>query len=207
VFPLKKTQCAKLPSGCQLIHDGFVNNAGLLGTPTVAMATFQLQINDVTAANQAMKVNKSAGPARQVKVDILWGSLGALRLYVDQLCATSPEQASAYIAAAAFKEAQIPARQDEVLTAEATNVPGQVLLLMHSYLLATPKNKPSAKRTILVRHTLDGGKTYVNDEATSNARALLNGLPTLVPIGFEIAAKDASGVSAWCPTVQFMLTK
>jgi hypothetical protein len=47
----------------------------------------------------------------------------------------------------------------------------------------------------------------VSDEATSNSRALISNLPTLVPIGFEVAAKDSSGVSAWCPTVEFTLTK
>jgi len=171
------------------------------------MPLFQTQINDVTAANLAMKVNKSAGPARGVKVDILWGSTGALRLYVDQLCATSPEQASAFIAASGFKEAQIPARQDQVLTAQATNVPGQVLLTIHSFLLETPKNKPTAKRTLLIRHTLDQKKTYITDEATSGATALIDGLPTLTQIGFEVAAKDSSGVSAYCNTVWIMLTK
>jgi hypothetical protein len=207
VFPLRKTQFLKLPGACQLIHDGFVTGAALLGTAPIAMPLFQNQINDVSVANQAMKVNKSAGPARQVKVDILWGSVGSLRLHVDQLCAANPAQASAYIAASGFKEAQIPLRQDEVLKAEATNVPGQVLLTMHSYLLATPKNKPTAKRTHLIRHTLDNKKTFINDEATSGSHALIDGLPTLTQIGFEIAAKDSSGVSAYCNTVWIMLTK
>ena len=47
----------------------------------------------------------------------------------------------------------------------------------------------------------------MTDEATSTAEARINGLPTLVPVGFEVAAKDSSGTSAWSNTVWITLTK
>jgi hypothetical protein len=206
-LPFKKKNLPDVLTGSQVVHDGFVDHAVLLGTPPIALQVFQGQITDVSNANLAMKTNKAAGPARAVKVELLWGTLGAYLLYTDQLCAAHPDQAAAYIAAAGFRASAAYSRNDLPLEARATTVPGQVLLVIHSALLATPKNKPYAKRTILVHHTLDGGKTFVSDDPTSNARTLVSGLPPLVPIGFEVAAKDSSGVSAWCPTVPITLTK
>ena len=206
-LPFKKTDLPEVISGSQLIHDGFVSHAALLGTPPIPLQTFQDQITDVANSSLTMKTNKAAGPARSVKVEILWGTIGAYRLYTEQLCAAHPDQAGAYIAAAGFKPSATYSRNLVPLEADATTVPGQVLLVIHSALLVTPKNKPSAKRTHLIRHTLDGGKTFVSDEPTSNARTLVSGLPALVLIGFEVAAKDSSGVSAWCPTVEITLVK
>jgi hypothetical protein len=205
-LPFTKKSIPKVCTGSQHVHDCFVNNAGLLGTPSIPLATLQTQITDLVNANQAMKSNKAAGPAREVKLDALWITIGSYQLFVDQLCAAHPDQASAYIAASGFSESKVADRNLVALVAEATNVPGQVELVIHSSLLETPKNKPSAKRTHLLRHTLDG-KTYVTDDPTSGARALINNLPTLVPIVFEVAAKDASGVSAWAQAVQITLTK
>jgi hypothetical protein len=207
ILPFRKSKLPDVLTGCQVIHDGFVTQAVLLGTPPISTQIFQGQITDVANCNVAMKTNKAAGPARAVKVEILWGTVGTYQLYVDQLCASHPDQAGAYIAAAGFKASATPSRNDLPLTAQATAVPGQVLLVIRSSLLVTPKNKPYAKRTLLVHHTLDGGKTFVADDPTSNARTLVSGLPALVPIGFEVAAKDSSGIGAWCPTVPITLLK
>jgi hypothetical protein len=205
-LPFKKRDLPEVLTGSQVIHDGFVTHAALLGIPPIPLQTFQNQITDVATSNLTMKTNKASGPARAVKVELLWGTIGAYQLYVDQLCAAHPDQAGAYIAASGFKESATYARNHVPLEAEATTVSGQVLLVIHSALLATPKNKPSAKRTHLIRHTLDG-KTFIADDLTSNARTLVSGFPALVPIGFQVAAKDSSGVSAWCPTVEITLTK
>jgi hypothetical protein len=204
---LKKTNIPKLITGSKLIQGKFVANATLLANPPITPATLLSQINDVDTANQAMKTDKKAGPARQVKVDILWGTLETLCQFVQQLCDAHPDQAGAYIAASGFKESAVGDRHEDVLTAQPTSVPGQVQLKITSSLLQTPKNKKAAKRTHLIRHTLDGGKTYVTDEATANAHALISGLPALTPIGFEVAAKDSSGVSAWSVMVPITLLK
>jgi len=203
---LKKAAVSKLITGAKVIQTKFASNAALLAGPPITPAALLAQISDVDASNQAMKTNKAARPARQIKVDILWSTLETLCQFVQQLCDTHQDQASAYIAASGFKESAVGDHPLEVLTAEPTNVPGQVLLKITSSLLETPKNKKGAKRTFLLRHTLDG-KTYVTDEATSVARTLISGLPPLVPIGFEVAAKDASGTSAWCQTVTLTLVK
>jgi hypothetical protein len=203
---LKKADASKLVTGSKVIQGKFATNTGLLANPPITAATFLSQITDVDTANQAMKTNKDAGPARQVKINVLWGTLETLCQFTQQLCDAHPDEASAYIAASGFKAAAVGDHPQLVLVAEPTNVPGQVLLKITSSLLETPKNKPTAKRTHLIRHTLDG-KTYVTDEATSNAQTLISGLPPLVPIGFEVAAKDASGTSAWCGTVTLTLVK
>jgi hypothetical protein len=206
-IPFRKDNVPRIITGSQVIHDGFSVNAVLLGAPEISLATFQSQIADVIATNQAMRTQKGAGPAREVKVDLVWGTLVSYRHHVGQLCAGQPDMASVYIAASGFREAKVPTRNQVPLRAEATNLPGQVLLTIRSYLLETPRNRPYAKRTMLLRHTVDGGRTFVEDEATSTSQVVISGLPALVPIGFEVAAKDASGVSAWCPRVEITLTR
>jgi hypothetical protein len=197
---LKKDNVPKLLSGAKVIQGKFVENATLLANPPVAPAVFLGQITDLDTANQAMKSIKNGGPARQVKIDALWGTLQTLCSFVRQLCEANPEQASSYIAASGFKASAVGSRTPVVLSATATNEPGQVALKVTSSLLVTPKNKPTAARTFLFRHTLDG-KTFINDEPSSVANTLISGLPSLVAIGFQVAAKDSSGVSAWSVTV------
>jgi hypothetical protein len=206
-IPFRKDNVPKLTVGSQVIHDGFAENAVLLGSPLIALPVFQSQIADVIATNQAMRTQKGAGPARGVKIDIVWGTLLSYRQHVRMLCAGQPDMASVYVAASGFREATVPTRNEVPLKVEATNLPGQVLLTIRSFLLETPRNRPYAKRTHLLRHTLDGGRTFVEDEATSTCQAVISGLPALVPIGFEVAAKDASGVGAWCPRVGITLTR
>ncbi len=79
--------------------------------------------------------------------------------------------------------------------------------MIYSPLLVTPANKPHAARTHLIRHSLDGGKTFVNDEATSGSRAVVSGLPPMVEILFQVAAKDRSGTSAYCTSVPITLLR
>jgi hypothetical protein len=197
---LKKDSVPKLVSGAKVIQGKFVENSSILANPPVTPAVFLTQITDVDVANQAVKTSKGAGPARKVKVDLLWATLGTLCQFVQQLCDQSPEKASSFIAASGFKETAVGARVKVVLDAQATTEPGQVALKVTSSLLQTPKNRPSAARTFLFRHTLDG-KTFVTDEPSSVAHTVVGGLPSVTQVGFQVAAKDASGVSAWSVTV------
>jgi hypothetical protein len=204
---LDRQNLPKFINGSQLIHDNWSENVSTLGTPSIALATLQTQVSAVGAANQAVKTDKNATPARTVAVNVLWGTLEAYQQFLQALCDQHPDQASAYIALSGFKESAIGEKQLVVLTAEPTTVPGQVLLTIHTAFLETPKNKPYAKRTHLIQHSLDGGKTLVGDESTSESRALISGLPALVAIQFQVAAKDPSGTSAWCAPVPITLLK
>ncbi len=197
---LKRENVPKLISGSKIIQGKFVEHAALLVNPPVTPAVFLAQINDVDVANQAMKTNKGAGPARKVTVDVLWNTLESLCQFVQQLCDATPEQANAHIAASGFKETAVGSHTQVVLTAEPTTEPGQVALKVTSSLLETPKNRPSAARVFLIRHTLDN-KTYVNDEPSSVAHTIISDLPSMTQVGFQVAAKDASGVSTWSVTV------
>jgi hypothetical protein len=207
IIGLDKENVPKLIIGSQVIHDDWNENVGALGTPSIPLATLQTQITAVTTANQAVKTDKKAAPARTVQVNVLWGTLEAYLQFLQALCDAHPDQASAFIASSGFKESAVGEKQFMVLTAEPTTVAGQVLLTIHSAFLQTPKNKPYAKRTHLIQHSLDGGKTFVGDEPTSESKALISGLPAMVPLQFQIAAKDSSGTSAWCAPVPITLLK
>src|SRR6185437_12006047 len=111
---------------------------------------------DVVTTNQAVSTNKNARPLRTAKVGVLWGTLEVYCVFLQQICDAQPDQASVYISSAGFLEAQVGDKQRYPLTADATTLPGQVLLVIYSRLLATPANKPYARRTHLIRHSLDG---------------------------------------------------
>jgi hypothetical protein len=63
--------------------------------------------------------------------------------------------------------------------------------------LPDPSVKNSVSRMFLWRHTVDGGKTIVNDDPTPTGRTIITGLPLGVDVGFAIAVKDSTGISPW----------
>jgi len=207
VIGLDQENVPKLCAGAQLRHDSWNENVKLLGVPSIDLPTFQDQITETVDADQAVKTTKNARPLRKAKVGVLWSTLEVYRGFLQQLCDAHPDQASVYISSANFQQAQVGEKQRYPLTAEATTAPGEVLLVIYSPLLVTPANKPYARRTHFIRHSLDGGKTFVNDEATSASRAVVSGLPPMVEILFQVAAKDRSGTSAYSTSVPITLVK
>jgi hypothetical protein len=75
-----------------------------------------------------------------------------------------------------------------------------VVLHAAASLLTGPGKGKAKQRFYLWRHTLDGAKTYVNDESTAVSHTVIGGLPLNTYVGFEVAVKDSVGVGEFSQT-------
>jgi hypothetical protein len=183
-------------------------NASIFVSPSPSMAVFTQQCLDFEAAHEAVVNTKATGATavRVAKRDIARASSESERGYVQFLSDGSPENGASYAAAAGMRIALPGTRVHAILTAALVpGVPGDVRLRASASQLVPPGPGKARKRLYLWRHTLDGGKSFVDDDPTPVASTTVSGLPLSTVVGFQVAVKDALGVSDWCQMVSILL--
>jgi hypothetical protein len=58
----------------------------------------------------------------------------------------------------------------------------------------------AGKRTIFFRYTLDGGKSFIDVEATPWVTTTVSGLPLNTDVGFQVSLKDRRRRTPWSQT-------
>jgi hypothetical protein len=149
---------------------------------------------------------KGATAVRLAKRDLARASAESQRGYVQYLSDGSPENGPSYASAAGMRIVLPGTRNHAVLTAKLVpGVPGEVLLRASASQLVTPSPGKARQRLYLWRHTLDGGKSFLNDDPTPVAHTTVSGLPLGTIAGFQVAVKDVLGVSDWCQVVSILI--
>jgi hypothetical protein len=183
-------------------------NASIFVSPSPSMAVFAQQCLDFEQAHEAV-VNtraKGATAVRLAKRDIARAGAESERGYVQFLSDGSPENGASYAAAAGMRIVLPGTRVHAILTAALVpGVPGEVRLRACASQLVPPGTGKARKRVYLWRHTLDGGKSFLNDDPTAVANTTVSGLPLGTIVGFQVAVKDALGVSDWCQMVSILV--
>jgi hypothetical protein len=197
VSGLVRFEIPGLITGSTLIHDRMLQGVSIFTAPNPSLPILAGQISDLTVAQQATKNNKSAIPNRDLKRDIVWTSIQSEVAMVQGLCNQSPEQAAMIAAAAGMGISPHITAPKPVIEATLTLTPGTVLVVANASMVLGASLKTTRNRTWLWRHTLDGGKTFVNDDPTAVARTQITGLPLNTEIGFQVAAKDSKGLGIW----------
>jgi len=158
-----------------LVYSGLNTHASLFPGLPVVLATFlaQIQSLEVCQKNVKAKVAGAAG-ARNEARDVVFATVETIRIFVQGLCAQSPEQAQSLAAAAGMKLATRAPRQKLPLAATLCTQPGLVLLVANAGLLS------KSKRTKFYEweYTLDG-KTWLAGPTTGKAKTSIAGLPPL----------------------------
>jgi hypothetical protein len=190
--------------GASTIQGRLATNASLFGSLPVSASVLQNQIMDAHSAHLATKTNKGLVGVRTTKIGIVWTSLVTDCAYVQLLSDQNPALAQQYAEGSGFRIWEGGARSKALLDAELTNNKGEVKLEANASLLEAPSGMKSAQRLYLWRHTLDG-KTYIDDDATTVSYTLIQGLPLLTEVGFQVAVKDSKGASAWSQTVTILI--
>jgi hypothetical protein len=186
------------------IQAKMVENASTFVSPNPSMAVFGQQCVDFGLAHEAVVTTKAKGASaiRLAKRDLVRASAESERAYVQFLCDGSPSNATSYATAAGMVVWTPGKHNRDVLEAVLVpGLPGVVSLKAAASLLVAPGAGTSRQRTYLWRHTLDGSKTFVVDEATPVCRTTVSGLPLNTFVGFQVAVKDAVGASDWCQAV------
>ena len=173
-----------------------LNIAQFSGLP-VSPSTLLNQITDVENAHLATKTSRGAIPVRRAKVEILWVSLSADCNFCEGICRQNPEQGPTLAAASGFRLISPGSHPKDLIKVTLELGKGIAHLQANVVQLPAPSGKKSIARTYLWRHTLDGGKTIVNDDPTPIGRTIITGLPLGVEVDFGVAVKDSTGVTPW----------
>jgi hypothetical protein len=203
ILGLDREDFPGLLTGSKTIHSKMSENAALFPAPNPSMAVLGAQIDEFDQSHQAVIVTKAKGMtgARGVKRDILWSSLETQRAYVQSLIDASPELAASYAEAAGMRIAAPPSHDKPILQGKLTSKQGTVALIANASLLVGPGGGKAKHRTYLWRWSSDGGKTFVNAEASPVAHTDVDDLPLNTNVSFEVAVKDSDGTGEWSQIV------
>lgn len=190
--------------GSKHISTKMAENASIFLSPNPGLTIYAQQCADFEKSHVDVVTTKAKGATliRLAKRDIVRASSECQRAYVQSLCDSSPQNAGTYAALAGMRIWTPPTQNRDVLRASlVAGTQGEVALKAAASLLVAPGAGKARQRTYLWRHTLDGGKTFVNDDPTPVAHTRITGLPLNTVVGFQVAVKDAVGVSDYCQAV------
>ena len=188
------------------IHDQMSDHVADFPNCNPTLPVYLQQVQDYSSAHQTVITTHAMGAAilRLAKRDILRTGTETQRSYVQLLCDQSPELAGTYAIHSGFK-VWIPGLRTRDLLEATLLGNGAVALKAAASLLDVPGTGKARNRTYLWRHTLDGKKTYISDEATPVANTTITGLPVSTVVGFEVAVKTSVGVGQWCQTLDVLI--
>ena len=193
-------QKAKVPpffSGARIIQQKQAASTTLLPALPVSPTALLGLITDAESVHLQTKTIRGLIGTRTTKIDLVWTSLESNLSYCQGLCDNNPSQALVLADASGYHVTQVgtPVRDLIAITLEIGH--GTVHLKANVAQLPAPSGKTSVARTWLWRHTIDGGKTIIDDDPTPTSRATITGLPLGVDVGFGVAAKDSTGTGPW----------
>jgi hypothetical protein len=190
------------------MFNGFTNNAGLLGSPTITMMAFLVLINALVASQEVATETKAKGSAaiRNTKRDAVWTAMESLQKYAQGMAdVLTVDAAIALISAAGLLVMKVGKRQKAALTAALTATQGNVLLEANRTLLAGKTN--AGKRiSFNWQWSGDGGKTWTSVSTTPVASTEIPGLTAMTTYSFRVSVtigKQAPG--PWSQAVSLLV--
>lgn len=194
---LRKANVPSFFSGARVIQQKQAASAGLLPKLPVSPAVLLGQITDGESVHLQTKTTRGLIGTRTTKINLVWTSLESNRSYCQGLCDSDPSQALLLADASGYHVTEVGTPVRELIAISLEIGHGIVHLKANVAQIPVPSGKTSVSRTWLWRHTLDGGKTIVNDDPTPTARTTITGLPLGVEVGFGVAVKDSTGTGPW----------
>jgi hypothetical protein len=185
----------------QSIYAKMLANQVLYPAPPVSLATLSIQIKDLGDTQQGVKQRTVRASVRNAKRDVLVTTLETLRMYVQGLVDTSPEQGNALIEQAGMTVAAVPARSKPILAAKVGKLSGVVLLIANAGLLGKSKRQ----RCYNWQYTVNNGAAWVSAPPTPYARTTITGLPPLTSVGFRVSITDVTGQGEWTQVVSIVV--
>lgn len=194
---LRKEKVPSFFSGARVIQQKQAASTALLPALPVSPTALLGQITDGESVDLQTKTIRGLIGTRTTKINLVWTSLESNLSYCQGLCDNDPSQALVLADASGYHVTQVgtPVRELIAITLELGH--GIVHLKANVAQIPVPSGKTSVSRTWLWRHTIDGGKTIVNDDPTPTSRATITGLPLGVDVGFGVAVKDSTGTGPW----------
>jgi hypothetical protein len=194
---LRKEKAPSFFSGARVIQQKQAASTGLLPALPVSPTALLGQITDAEAVHLQTKTIRGLIGTRTTKINLIWTSLEGNLSYCQGLCDNNPSQALLLADASGYHVTEVGTHVRDLIAVTLEIGHGIVHLRANVAQIPVPSGKPSVSRLWLWRHTLDGGKTIINDDPTSTSRATITGLPLGVDVGFGVAVKDSTGTGPW----------
>jgi len=204
VLSLETEKVPALLPQSKTIYNAFATNASLLPTPPVPLPTLLAQIQDLDTAEQATKTGtKGTVAVRNAKRAVLVTTLESLRMYVQSLCDSNPEQAPALATAASMAVAKLPLHAKPVLQAKPGASSGAVILIANATLLIGRGVRKKA--TFNWESSADGGKTWVTAPSTPLSSTSVVGLTPLTTYAFRVSVTVSKTTGEWSQAVTLLV--
>ena len=194
---LRKNEVPSFFTGAHIIQEKQAASTAILPALPVSPATLLGQIADAEAVHLQTKTTRGLIGTRTTKIGVVWTSLESNLHYCQGLCDNNPSQGLVLADASGYHVTQIGTAFRPLIGITVDVGKGTVRLRANVAQFPAPSGKKSVALTWLRRHTLDGGKTIVNDDPTPTSRTIITGLPLGVDVGFSVAVKDSTGTGPW----------
>jgi hypothetical protein len=194
---LRKEKVPAFFSGCHVIQAKQAASTTLLPALPVTPATLLGQITAAEGVHLQTKTTRGLIGTRTTAINLIWTSLESNLTYCQGLCDSNPSQGLVLADASGYHITQVgtPVRELIGITLEVGQ--GIAHLKANVAQFPAPSGKKSVALTWLWRHSLDGGKTIVNDDPFPTGKTTITGLPLGVQVNFSTAVKDTTGTGPW----------
>ena len=194
---LQKKRVPSFFSGARVIQQKQAASTTLLPALPVSPAALLAQITDAEGVHLQTKTTRGLIGTRTTKIGVVWTSLESNLSYCQGLCDNNPSQGLVLADASGYHVTQIGTAFRPLIGITVDVGKGSVRLRANVAQFPAPSGRKSVALTWLWRHTLDGGKTIVNDDPTPTSRTTITGLPLGADVGFSVAVKDSTGTGPW----------
>ena len=187
----------------QAMYNGLNGDKTTYANPTIPLNTFEQQIQDVSAADQAVKQRTiGARATRDVHRGVLLGSMVSEMSFVQAIADTTPGRAVQIIENAGLVVAKSTVRPAKgLLTLKNGAASGSVECEVNvGLLIGAGALHPHEHRFFNWSFTTDG-KTFTNALSTTRPRTLLTGFAPLTLLGVRVSLTTSAGPGEWSPIV------
>ena len=185
----------------QTIYAKMTASSVLYPNPPVSLATLTSQTSDLSDAQKGVKLRTVLASVRDTKLDALLTTMETLRMFVQGLVNSNPEQGAALIESAGFSVAAFTTYAKPLLAAKVGKVSGVVILVANAKLLSA-----STKRKFYNwQYSTNNGATWVSAPSTPYARTTLTGLAPATTVSFRVSVTDPGGPGDWSQPVSLLV--
>jgi hypothetical protein len=188
------------------MYNGINGSPNSFVSPAVTMAAFLALITALVLAQQTATDTKAKGAAtqRNVKRDLVWTAMEALRVYIQGLAdQLSAEAATALIQSGGLLVGGVPSHQKDVLTVTLTTVSGLAHLAANALLLAGKAAR--GKRKMFNWQWSSDGKIWNDAKSTPYASTDITGLTPMTTYSFRVSVTVGKVTGAWSQPVSILV--
>ncbi len=180
------------------VHNGIGSDTATYGAPNPDLPTYLGLIQNLAAANAAVRARTMTAAARDLERDLLWTATETQRSYVQSIADRSPSRAVVIIQTAGFVVARPTSHGKGIIELRDGKQSGTLVCDANVGILLGPGAvKPSQSRFFNWQYTPDASRTFVTVPSTPTGKTMITGLTPLTVIGVRVSMTSSTGTGPW----------